>query len=120
MRQNTPYNFEERVELLASLLSEKKFLDLASLLNRTNPIDIEEFISSLSDEDAVIVFRLLKKDDAAEVFAELDHDQKQKLLSGITDLEVDNIFKDLNFDDMIDTLEEMPASFVKRVLTKIG
>lgn len=118
MRQNTPYNFEERVELLASLLSEKKFLDLASLLNRTNPIDIEEFISSLSDEDAVIVFRLLKKDDAAEVFAELDHDQKQKLLSGITDLEVDNIFKDLNFDDMIDTLEEMPASFVKRVLTK--
>lgn len=118
MHQNTHYDFEERIELLASLLSEKKFLQLADLLNRTNPIDIEEFISDLSDEDAIIVFRLLKKDNAAEVFAELEQDQKQKLLSGITDLEVDNIFKDLNFDDMIDTLEEMPASFVKRVLTK--
>ncbi|MDD7304950.1 MAG: magnesium transporter [Peptoniphilaceae bacterium] len=118
MRQDINYDFEERIELLASLLSEKKFIELADLLSRTNPIDVEEFISNLSDEDSVIVFRLLKKDDAAEVFAELDHDQKQKLLSGITDLEVDNIFKDLNFDDMIDTLEEMPASFVKKVLKR--
>lgn len=118
MAQNIHYNFEERIEELGSLLDEKKFLKLADLLNRTNPIDIEEFISELNDEDSIIVFRLLKKDDAAEVFAELDHDQKQKLLSGITDLEIDNIIKDLNFDDMIDTLEEMPASFVKRVLTK--
>lgn len=118
MAENKHYNFEERIGDLASLLDENKFLELADLLNRTNPIDIEEFISKLSDEDAIIVFRLLRKDDAAEVFAELDHDQKQKLMSGITELEVDTIFKDLNFDDMIDTLEEMPASFVKRVLTK--
>lgn len=117
MTNEKHYDFEKRIKELKFLLDKKDFLKLAFLLNRTNPIDIEEFISDLSDEDSVIVFRLLKKDDAAEVFAELDQEEKQKLLSKITDLEIDNIIKELNFDDMIDTLEEMPASFVKRVLT---
>lgn len=110
------YTYEERIEKLIQLLQEKNLVELAALLRRTNPVDIEEFISGLSDEDTIIVFRLLKKDDAAEVFAHLDNEEKQHLLRTITDPEIDNIINELYFDDMIDTLEEMPASFVKKLL----
>ena len=85
-------------------------------LRRTNPVDIEEFMSELDNEQSLIVYRLLRKDDAAEVFAELKHDGKHRLLTSITDPELDAIVTALNFDDVIDTLEEMPATVVKRIL----
>lgn len=112
------YNFEDRILELNDLLEKKDFLKLADALRRTNPVDIEDFMSDISLEDRLLVFRLLKKDDAAEVFAELDQDEKMELLSKISDTELDSIVKELNFDDMIDTLEEMPATVVKKLLRK--
>ena len=90
--------------------------ELSELLRRTNPVDIVEFIESLSAEEALIVFRLLKKDDAVEVFAELESEQKEALQKGLNETEFKDLLNELHFDDMIDTLEEMPAALVQRIL----
>lgn len=110
------YNSEHRILELNELLKNKDITGLKNSLRRTNPVDIEEFMSDLNNEQSLIVYRLLRKDDAAEVFAELKHHDKHRILTSITDPEIDAIVTALNFDDVIDTLEEMPATVVKRML----
>lgn len=107
---------EKRLNDLKHLLDEKKVNELSDLLRRTNPIDIVEFIEELPAEEALIVFRLLKKEDSREVFADLDSEDKEKLQAGLNDTEFKELLDDLNFDDMIDTLEEMPAAVVDNIL----
>ena len=107
---------EKRLNDLKHLLDQKKVNELSDLLRRTNPIDIVEFIEELPVEEALIVFRLLKKEDSREVFAELDSEDKEKLQAGLNDTEFKELLDDLNFDDMIDTLEEMPAAVVDNIL----
>lgn len=110
------YNSEQRIKDLNELLEKRDIPGLKDILRRTNPVDIEEFMSELDNDESLIVYRLLRKDDAAEVFAELKDEGKHRLLTSITDPELDDIVKALNFDDVIDTLEEMPATVVKRML----
>ena len=107
---------EDRLRELTYLLENKRSNELSELLRRTNPVDIVEFLEKLSAEEALVVFRLLKKDDAVEVFAELDTIQKENLQKGLKESEFKELLEDLNFDDMIDTLEEMPAAMVQRIL----
>ena len=107
---------EKRLKELSYLLDKKKITELSELLRRTNPVDIVEFIEDLSAEEALVVFRLLKKEDSREVFAELDSEDKEKLQSGLNEVEFKELLDDLNFDDMIDTLEEMPAAVVENIL----
>lgn len=109
-------DYSKRLDELKNLLEKRDGTNLAKLLRRTNPVDIEEFISSLNSEDALLVFRLLKKDDAIEVFAELDPEDKEKIKTGLNDSEYNLLLDELDFDDMIDTLEEMPASIVQKIL----
>ena len=107
---------EKRLKELSYLLEKKKINELSELLRRTNPVDVVEFIEDLPSEEALIVFRLLKKEDSREVFAELDSEDKEKLQTGLNDIEFKELLDDLNFDDMIDTLEEMPAAVVENIL----
>ena len=107
---------EQRLKELTYLFDKKRMNELSELLRRTNPVDIVEFIESLSAEEALIVFRLLKKDDAVEVFAELEPEQKEALQKGLNETEFKDLLNELHFDDMIDTLEEMPAALVQRIL----
>lgn len=109
-------DYSKRLDELRDLLEKKDGTNLSKLLRRTNPVDIEEFISTLSAEDALLVFRLLKKDDAIEVFAELEQEDKEKIKTGLNDVEYSHLLDELDFDDMIDTLEEMPASVVQKIL----
>ena len=80
------------------------------------PVDAAEFLASLPENRAAVIFRMLKKDSAAEIFAELDPDLQTKLVGLMTDREVKEIYEELYVDDAVDTLEEMPANVVKRIL----
>ena len=107
---------EDRLKELSFLLEKKRTTELSETLRRTNPVDIVEFMEELTAEEALVVFRLLKKDDAVEVFAELDSEDKEKLQNALNETEFRELLRELNFDDMIDTLEEMPAAMVQRIL----
>ena len=108
--------YEKRLEQLEILLINHDFDKLKTLLRRTNPVDVEEFINKLEKEDALLVFRLLAKEDAIEVFAELSREDKEKIKTGLNDVEFTDLLDELNLDDMVDTLEEMPASIVQKIL----
>ena len=107
---------EDRVKELYHLLENKETNELSELLRRSNAADIVEFLEELTPEEALVVFRLLKKEDAVEVFAKLDSDQKENFQKGLNENEFKELLHELNFDDKVDTLEEMPAAMVQRIL----
>ena len=102
--------------LLNELLAERKYLTLKEELLKCHVVDIAEFIDSLDARSTLLVFRLLPKDIAVDVFAELLPESQTELSQIVNENELYDILKELNFDDKIDFLEELPANVVKRIL----
>jgi magnesium transporter len=69
-------------------------------------------------ESTIVIYRLLPKDVSVEVFSYLPSDDQLKIVDGITDAELSYIVQQLDFDDKIDILEELPANIVDKILEK--
>ena len=87
-----------------------------------NEVDIseilEEVLEELGLEKTIIIFRMLPKDVSVEVFSYLPSDDQVAIVQGITDREISYIIEELDFDDKIDVLEELPANIVDKILEK--
>ena len=110
---------KESLEKIFQLLDEKKYFLAKDELLKYNDADIAEMFEELLDkpeliEQTVVVYRLLPKDVSVEVFS----DDQLKIVDGITDTELSYIVKELDFDDKIDILEELPANLVDKILEK--
>ena len=103
---------------IRELLEKKDLKNLQEFLNLETSANIAEFIkeNEEGEKENIILFRILSKEKAAEVFAELDADLQMQIVSSMTDDKLQSLLDELYFDDMIDFIEEMPSSVVKRVL----
>ncbi|SMP41316.1 magnesium transporter [Anoxynatronum buryatiense] len=109
-------------EEMMRLMEEKHFSQLRELLVDTKPVDIAEAMEEMSEEapeSTIIIFRLLPKDLAAEVFSYLSTSEQLSIVDALHEKQLKNIVEELNFDDKIDFLEEMPANVVKRILKNV-
>ncbi|MCD8050228.1 MAG: magnesium transporter [Clostridiales bacterium] len=109
-------NIEINMEELKELVKDKEFRKLKFLLERMNEADVAEFLEELSMQQSVLVFRMLPKSTASDVFAFLPVEIQKEIILAITDKELQTIVEDLYMDDVVDMLEELPASVVRRVL----
>lgn len=113
---------EESTEKIIELIAEKKYFRARDELLKYNSVDIAELLENITEElgiqSTVILFRLLPKDVSVEVFSELPSDDQIKIISGITDKEIEYIVREMDFDDKIDILEELPANIVDKILEK--
>ncbi|AOY76185.1 magnesium transporter [Clostridium formicaceticum] len=104
-------------EKILELIERKKFAVLKEELKEMRAVDVAEIFDEIDKKNSVILFRLLTKDDAAEIFSYLSTQQRKDIVSAIHETQLKEIIEELYFDDMIDFLEEMPANFIKRILT---
>ncbi len=112
MEENETFDLAELTELFDT----KQFSTLIQKMDELQPVDAAEFLAQLPEHRAPVLFRMLKKDSAAAIFAELEPDLQTRLVSALSDREVNEILEELYVDDAVDMLEEMPANVVKRVL----
>lgn len=101
---------------LVELVEKRDYKHLKLEIMNLQEADIAELVDELPIRDALIVFRLLHKSMAAEVFAYLDIEKQSELSLLISEEELSYIINELNFDDKIDLIEEMPANVVKKIL----
>ena len=101
---------------LQVLLSEKKYTTIRDILITVNPADIAAVFSGLEPEQLPLLFRLLPKELAAESFVEMESDQQEELIRGLSDSELRQVMDELYVDDAVDIVEEMPANVVQRIL----
>lgn len=106
------------VEYLEKLLEAREYGVLKAELKNTNEVDLAEWLDELGPKETLLIFRLLPKDLAAETFAELGMEQRQELLALMTQSEATEVLEDLYFNELIDTLEELPANVVTRLVAK--
>jgi magnesium transporter len=119
-QSNLESAFEENKNKIMNLMGAKDYIRARDEMMELNEVDaaevFEETAAELGNEMALILFRMLPKDYAAEVFSRLDSDDQLAIVSKITDSELGSIMDEMDFDDMIDALEELPANVVDKVL----
>lgn len=104
------------IEELEELVKDKKYSELKEHLDEMLAADVADLLEEVHSREALVIYRLLPKDVAIDVFQELDIDRQSELTSLVSDEELKDIIDELFFDDMIDLIEEVPASLVKKVL----
>ena len=108
-------SFERTFE---ALLEEKKYSTIKDVLVTMNPADIAAIFEDVDEERLPLLFRLLPKELAAETFVEMEPEQQEILVEGISDRELHEVMDELFVDDAVDLVEEMPANVVKRILAQ--
>ncbi len=112
--------FDEDTEKIIGLLADKSYFKARDEILKYNEVDIgeilEEVLEKLGVEKTIIIFRMLPKDVSVEVFSYLPSDDQVAIVHGITDREISYIIDELDFDDKIDVLEELPANIVDKIL----
>lgn len=103
---------------LNTLLEQKKFNVIKTVLSTMNPSDIAALLEDEPVQDLLILFRLLPKELAADTFVEMDSEVQKSIITGFSDMELKQIVDELNMDDAVDIVEEMPANIVKRILSQ--
>ena len=103
---------------LQALLSEKKYTTIRDILVTMNPADIAAVFTGLQHEQLPLMFRLLPKELAAESFVEMEPEEQEALIRGISDSELKQVMDELYVDDAVDIVEEMPANVVQRILAQ--
>lgn len=101
---------------LLKLLEEKKYPSLRDILVTMNPSDVAGIFQALDRDRIPLLFRLLPKEQAAETFVEMEPEDQELLIRGLSDSELKEVLDELYVDDAVDLVEEMPANVVRRIL----
>lgn len=90
------------------------------MLNDLHPADIAEVYEELNIEEAKYTFLLLDHEVAADVLAELEEDDRRKLLKVIpSDVLAKRFIENMDSDDAVDIIQELPDKKRERVLFHI-
>ena len=103
---------------LQALLADKKYSTIRDILVTMNPADIAAVFAGVEPEKLPLLFRLLPKELAAESFVEMESEEQEALIRGISDKELRQVMDELYVDDAVDIVEEMPANVVQRILAQ--
>ena len=122
MKHEMSEAFEMIVNGIFETIKSKRYVDAREMLLEQNEVDIAEILEEVTEElgieSTVIVFRMLPKDISSEVFAYLPSEDQKAIISRITDREISYIIEEMDFDDKIDVIEELPANLVTKILAK--
>lgn len=107
---------QELVDIVPPLIEATDLTAIAEALAPAAPQQVTSLLERLSVEQRAIVYRLLSKDRALEVFELLSPGMQGDLIHGLQDAEVAAIFTDLDPDDRVWLLDELPAALAPRLL----
>ena len=95
----------------------KNVSKLREIFETTPNIDIAEAMEEIEDVAVFLfMFRAIKDEYAAEVFAELSSEKQEVIINSFGDKQLVELLNNSFTDDIVDTLEDMPANIVNRIL----
>ncbi len=109
-------SIRELQEDVESLLEEKDFPRLAETIAPLSAEQVSSLLGRLPAKEQAIVYRLLHKERAIRVFELISPAMQGDLIHGLQDADVAAIFADLDPDDRVWLLDELPAGLAPRLL----
>lgn len=108
---------EDIRKVVLDALKTKNAAALKEIFETVPTIDIAESIDDVEDVTLLMyVFRVVSKDYTGDFFAELTTDQQELILKSFSDKELFSLIENSFADDIVDTIEEMPANVASRIL----
>ncbi len=102
------------------LIEQKDWTTLKDVINDVPDADVADLLEEIEDEVAIVVFRLLKKSKAASVFAHLSATKGAKLLDLLTSRQIGDVMSNLEPDERVSLMEELPGHLTERVLSSMN
>src|SRR5690625_655563 len=116
MSQHDSAASENRHTDFERALAEQNLVGLVHLLGMMSTSEVIIALERLNLKQRASVYRLLPKHRALEVFEGLDATLQGDLVHGLQDEEVAAVFAELDPDDRVSLLDELPASVATRLL----
>jgi len=101
------------------LIEQKDWVALKNVLNDVPAVDVAELLEGLDNEVAAVMFRLLKKEKAADVFSYLSAARGADMLDLFTAQQLSEVMSNLEPDERVALLEELPGHLTQRVLNSM-
>ena len=108
---------EVLTERVLNAIKNRKASELREIFETVPNIDIAECLDEVDDAAVFLyIFRTVSSEYTSDFFAELTTDQQELIINAFTDKQLIELLENSFADDIVDTLEEMPANVVNRVL----
>ena len=108
---------EVLTERVLSAIKNRKASELKEIFETVPNIDIAECLDEVDDAAVFLyIFRTVSSEYTGDFFTELTSDQQELIINSFTDKQLIDLLENSFADDIVDTLEEMPANVVNRVL----
>lgn len=104
------------IETITQSLNDRDFTALAAAADELTTRQLVAALERLNARQRAVVYRLLPKQRALEVFESLPPVLQGELVKGLQDGEVAVLFAELDPDDRVWLLDELPASVARRLL----
>lgn len=106
----------EKINELLTLLEQNKYSQLKEELIKYNEADIAEFLVEIDEIEALAIFRLLPELEAISTFSYLESEVQESFISSMTKSETVELVDKMYIDDMVDVIEQMPDTIVKKIM----
>lgn len=102
---------------LLQALNTKDAVKLKELFETIPTIDLAESLEGVDDvAKLVYIFRVVSNEYTGDFFAELPTEQQELIIKSFSDKDLIALLENSFADDIVDTMEEMPANLVNRIL----
>lgn len=109
-------NREISFDTISAILASRNTHLLNAMAETYEPYNIASALSSVSQENLLFFFKSVNPDFSADIFAELDQDKKEAVVSAFTSKELNELVDELEIDDLVDFVDELPSNLVSKVL----
>ncbi|GAA3936813.1 magnesium transporter [Microbacterium soli] len=109
-------NVSEAADDIRRLIAQGDLPGASAALTPLGVPEVVELVDRLSIEDAAIVYRLLAKSRALEVFEALSPGTRGDLVQALRNVEIAALFAEIDPDDRVWLLDELPASVAPQLL----
>ena len=104
-------------ERILNAIKSRNASEVREIFETIPNIDIAECLDDVDDAAVFLyIFRTVSSEYTSDFFAELNTDQQELIINAFTDKQLIELLENSFADDIVDTLEEMPANVVNRVL----
>ncbi|MFA6829665.1 MAG: magnesium transporter [Bacilli bacterium] len=103
-------------EFLRTVIKNHNTNVLNTMVNDYDPHNVSQALERLDPEDMLFFFKAVKTDLSAEVFTLLDQDNKERVVEAFSSEEFQAIVDEMQTDDLVDFVDELPANLVNKVL----
>ncbi|MGO1594820.1 MAG: magnesium transporter, partial [Ancrocorticia sp.] len=110
-------DLNEITETLSSALVDNNVKAAARTIASISTADAATVLERLGTKQRAVAYRLLPKDDALDVFESLDPVVQSEIVGGLRNEEVSRLFAELDPDDRVWLVDELPAKVAGRLLS---